>query len=146
MRISKKSEYALRALVAIVRSNRSAQIHELSQREKIPVKFLEQILLSLKNAGYLTSKRGVGGGYALRVEPSRITVGEIIRLFDGPLAPVPCAAVQPGETCTCPDPGACVLRIFMTGVREELSALFDHRTIEDMLRLAPDGSSLAFEI
>jgi Rrf2 family protein len=146
MRISKKSEYALRALLAIARLRHSVQIHELSRHEKIPVKFLEQILLALKNAGYLTSKRGVGGGYALRVEPACITVGEIIRSMDGPLAPVPCAASQPEETCTCPDPRTCVLRIFMTGVREELSAMLDHRTIEDMLRLAPDDSALAFEI
>src|SRR5438093_11654287 len=104
MRISKKAEYALRALVAIARLRRSAQVHELSRQENIPVKFLEQILLALKNAGILTSKRGVGGGYALRVGPSRITVGEVIRLMDGPLAPVPCAASQPDETCTCPDP------------------------------------------
>ncbi len=146
MRISKKAEYALRALVAIARHRCSVQIHELSRREKIPVKFLEQILLALKNAGWLASKRGVGGGYALRVDPSRIAVGEVIRLLDGPLAPVPCAASQPDETCTCPDPRTCVLRLFMTGVREELGVLLDRQTIEDMLRLSPEGGALAFEI
>lgn len=146
MRISKKTEYALRALIAIARHRGSVQVHELSAREKIPVKFLEQILLALKNAGWLTSKRGVGGGYALRVEPSLITIGGVIQLFDGPLAPVPCAAVRPDETCTCPDPRTCALRLFMIGVREELGVLFDGRTIEDMLRLAPGGGELAFEI
>ncbi len=145
MRISRKAEYALRALVLLARLGRSAQIHEVSRLEKIPVKFLEQILLALKNAGWLTSKRGVGGGYALRTEPVLITVGEVIRLMDGPLAPVPCATGQPAEKCSCPDPQRCALRIFMTGVRAELSKMLDQRTIEDMLRLAPDGA-LAFEI
>jgi Rrf2 family protein len=146
MRISKKSEYALRALIAIARGRRSYQIHELSRQENIPVKFLEQILLTLRNAGFLTSKRGVGGGYVLRTEPSQITVGEIIGLMDGPLAPVPCAASRPTETCTCPDPRTCALRLLMIDVREELCAMLDHRTIEDVIRASPDPNALAFEI
>ena len=146
MRISRKSEYALRALLAIARGPRSFQVQEISRRANIPVKFLEQILLALRNAGYLSSKRGVGGGYALRVPTAEITVGEVIRLMDGPLAPVPCAAAQPAERCTCADPRTCPLRLLMIGVREELSAQLDHRSIDDMLKLAPDESSLAFEI
>jgi Rrf2 family protein len=146
MRISRKSEYALRALIAMARRGRAVQIIELSRMENIPVKFLEQILLTLRNAGFLTSKRGVGGGYALRVEPAQITVGEVIRAMEGPIAPVPCAAKQPLEKCSCPDPRTCAVRLLMTDVREELSAIFDHRTIEDMLRLSPGESALAFEI
>ena len=130
----------------MARKSRSYQIHELSEKENIPVKFLEQILLTLRHAGFLTSKRGVGGGYALRVSPSQINVREIIEIMDGPIAPVPCAAVRPLEKCSCPDPRTCVLRLLMVDLREEIGALLDHRTIEDMLRLSPDSNSLAFEI
>ena len=146
MRISKKSEYALRALVIFARNPRSYQIQELSARENIPVKFLEQILLSLRNAGLLTSKRGVGGGYVLRVEPARITVGEVIGIMDGPIAPVPCASAKTQEKCTCPDPRTCVLRLFMTRVREGLGSMLDGCTIEDLTRLSPEGGGLAFDI
>jgi Rrf2 family protein len=146
MRISKKSEYALRALIAIARNPKPNQIHDLSKRENIPVKFLEQILLSLRHAGILTSKRGVGGGYSLRKNAGEITVGEVICVMDGPLAPVPCAAVNPNGKCTCPNPRTCALRLLMTEVREELSGLLDHRSIEDVMRLSPDAGALAFEI
>src|ERR1043166_7140623 len=146
MRISRRAEYALRALIALARQGRALQIVELSRIENIPVKFLEQILLALRNAGFLSSKRGVGGGYALRVQPSQIIIGDVIRAMDGPIAPVPCAAKQPLEKCSCPDPQRCALRLLMTDVRDELSDIFDHRTIEDMLRLTPDASALAFEI
>ena len=146
MRISRKAEYALRALVAIARQPKSWQIQELSARENIPVKFLEQILLALRHAGLLTSKRGVGGGYSLRKQPSEISVGEVIRTLDGPIALVPCAAEQAGAPCTCPDPNSCALRLLMTDVRKDLSSMLDHRTIEDMMHLAPPSDALAFDI
>jgi Rrf2 family protein len=146
MRISKKSEYALRALLAFARRPQSWQIHELSKRESIPVKFLEQILLTLRHAGLLASKRGVGGGYSLRRNPGQITVGEVIRIMDGPTAPVPCAAGKPVETCTCPDPRNCAVRIFMTGIREKLDTMLNGCTIEELLRISPDQGGLAFEI
>src|SRR6266446_3398382 len=116
MRISKKAEYALRALVAMARPPaRSWSIHELAGGERIPIKFLEQILLALRRAGILNSKRGVGGGYTLVRAPDDISVGKVIAIFDGPLAPIPCAAERPTERCTCPDPRACPLRLVMTG-------------------------------
>ncbi len=146
MRISRKSEYALRALVSLARERRWWGIHELSGRENIPVKFLEQILLALRHAGMLASKRGVGGGYTLLRAPDEITVAEIIRTFDGPLAPVPCAAERPTEKCTCPDPRTCPVRLLMTRVRADLAAALENQTIGDMLRLAPGADTLAFEI
>lgn len=146
MRISRKAEYGLRALIAMARHGRPLQIQELSRIENIPVKFLEQILLALRNAGFLASKRGVGGGYALRMPPERITVADVIRTMDGPIAPVPCAAKHPLEPCSCPDPRTCAVRLLMTDVREELGAIFENRTIDDMLRLNPDADTLAFEI
>jgi len=147
MRISRRAEYALRALIAISRQpTRAHQLGELSRSQNIPVKFLEQILLALRNAGFLSSKRGIGGGYTLRKNPAEISVGDVLRAFDGPIAPVNCAAKTPVEKCSCPDPRACPLRVLMTEVREELSAIFDHRSIDDLLRLSPDASALAFEI
>lgn len=146
MRISRKAEYALRSLVSLARERRSWGIQELSERENIPVKFLEQILLTLRHAGLLTSKRGVGGGYTLHREPHEISVAEIIRIFDGPLAPVPCAAERPTEKCSCPDPRTCPVRLLMTRVRADLAAALESQTISDMMRLAPGADTLAFEI
>lgn len=146
MRISRKAEYALRALVAISRHPKSWQIQELSTKENIPVKFLEQILLSLRHGGLLTSKRGVGGGYSLRKAASEIKVGEVIRILDGPLALVPCAAEEAGEPCTCPDRQRCALRLLMTEVRRELAATLDSHTIQDMVMLTPESGALAFDI
>jgi len=146
MRISKKSEYALRALLVFARNPRSYQIHELSERENIPVKFLEQILLALRHGGLLNSKRGVGGGYSLRANPGRITVGEVIRIMDGPVAPVSCAAENPQEKCTCPDPRTCALRLFMISVREGIGGMLDGCTLEELARLGSDQGGLAFEI
>ena len=146
MRVSRKTEYALRALVAMARGPRSYQIQELSEKENIPIKYLEQILLTLRHAGFLSSKRGVGGGYSLRVIPSQINVGEIIEIMDGPIAPVPCAALRPLEKCSCPDPSTCAVRLLIISLREEITTLLGAKTIEDMMKLSPDSGTLAFEI
>lgn len=91
MKLSKKAEYALRALVAMGREHEGTNfsIQDLARNEDIPLKFLEQILLALKNGGLLKSKRGVGGGYQLVTPPSRITLGDVVTLFDGPFDPLP---------------------------------------------------------
>ncbi len=148
MKISKKSEYAIRALVAIARgpSQHFHQIHELSKAEAIPVKFLEQILLVLRHAGVLASRRGVKGGYTFARRPDEVTVGEVIRLMDGPLAPVPCAATNPHETCSCPDPQTCALRILMMEVRTKISQALDGRTIADVVAMSPGMDAGEFVI
>ena len=164
MRLSKKTEYALRALFAIARAfpndNAAQRIEQLSRQENIPVKFLEQILLSLRHAGLLSSKRGVGGGYRLARPPAQITVGEVIRVLDGPLTPLPCA-VNVQETtadkaaararrdprCTCPDERTCPVRVLMVAVQQQLTALLDGRSLEDILQEVPASeSALSFEI
>lgn len=132
-------------MVAMARHQRSWSIQELSTQEAIPVKFLEQILLALRHAGFLSAKRGVGGGYTLRKRPSEINVGEIIRVMDGPIAPVPCAAAQPTEACTCPDRNTCPLRLLMTDVRTQICALLDGKTLEEMTK-ASHEDTLAFDI
>jgi len=146
VRISRRAEYALRALVALARHGRPLQIGELSRLENIPAKFLEQILLALRNGGFLASKRGVGGGYALKQPAGKIPVGDVVRALDGPVAPLPCAAASGNDVpCSCPDPRTCPLRRFMTQLHGELNALLDARTIEDLARMDV-GQALAFEI
>jgi Rrf2 family protein len=148
MRISRRAEYALRALLLIAKdqNERIHQIQELSERGNIPVKFLEQILLSLRNEGLLTSKRGVGGGYSLRKRPSDIVVLDIIELLDGPIAPLPCALERPGEPCGCPDPTRCPLRPLMRQAREMIRDLFSSKTVQDLLDESRGEHALAFEI
>jgi Rrf2 family protein len=148
MRISRRAEYALRALLLIAKDQKEKihQIQELSERGNIPVKFLEQILLSLRNEGLLTSKRGVGGGYSLRKRPSDIVVLDVVELLDGPIVPLPCALERPGEPCGCPDPTRCPLRPLMRQARDMLRDLFSSKTIQDLLDESRGEHALAFEI
>jgi Rrf2 family protein len=148
MRISRRAEYALRALLLIAKDQKAKihQIQELSDRGNIPVKFLEQILLSLRNEGLLTSKRGVGGGYSLRKRPSDIVVLDIIELLDGPIAPLPCALERPGDPCGCPDPTRCPLRPLMREARGMIRDLFSSKTVQDLLDDSRGEHALAFEI
>ncbi|MDK3160272.1 Rrf2 family transcriptional regulator [Kamptonema cortianum] len=153
MRVSKKSEYALRALIHMGchRELESFNVGGISKAENIPLKFLEQILLSLKNAGYLTSRRGVKGGYTLSKKLSEIRVGHIIRLMDGPLAPVLCVSQTSYEKCNCPDEKTCGLRLLMLDVRNSLANLLDNYTVADVVhRVETSGTDrlggLNFEI
>lgn len=130
MHLSKKGEYAIRALTefgieAVEHPGGLLQIATVAARTKVPEKFLEQILLALKNAGLLVSKRGVDGGYRLNREPEEIVLGEVIRLLDGPLAPVPCVSQSAFEPCNCPDPDTCGLRLSMQKVRDAISGILD---------------------
>ena len=130
MRLSKKGEYAVRALVEIgfeshLRPGSLIQISTVAQRTNIPEKFLEQILLALRNGGVLRSKRGVEGGYSLAKPSDQITLGEVIRLLDGPLAPIPCVSVTAYERCSCPDEESCGLHIAMKQVRDAIAGILD---------------------
>ena len=148
MRISRKAEYALRALLLLARDNpdKVHQIQEVSEVGRIPVKFLEQILLTLRNHGILSSKRGVGGGYTLKRRPSEMSVLEVIELMDGPIAPLPCALDKNSEICTCSDPAFCPLRPLMQAARDELCDLFGSKTIQDLVDQARDRNVMAFDI
>ena len=139
MRLSKRGEYGLRAMIAIAslqRSQRSnnglVQIKEIAEREKIPAKFLEQILLTLKNAGLLHSKMGVGGGYYLARPPEEISLGHIVRVLDGPLAPLRCVSQMAYEPCGCPDENTCGLRLVMLDVRNAIANILDGTTLADV--------------
>jgi len=153
MRLTKRGEYALRALIdlGIAQSvgRPMIQIGELAQRENIPIKFLEQILVTLKEAGYLESRRGKRGGYLLGKPMQEITIGEVVRLLDGPLAPIPCVSQNFYSRCSCPDETHCGLRMLMLDVRNAIADILDRytlaQTVEVTLRkFRRDGQALPF--
>ncbi len=139
MRLSKRGEYGMRAMIALATPAAGSeipilQIREIAEREQIPAKFLEQILLSLKNAGLLHSKMGVGGGYHLAKPPKDISLGQIVRVLDGPLAPVKCVSQMAYEPCGCPDEETCGLRLVMGDVRNAISGLLDGTSLADVTK------------
>ena len=144
MRLSKRSEYGIRALVNIAsrEEHEMARIKEIASDEKISAKFLEQILLTLKNAGILQSKPGRGGGYYLGKPAKSISLGQIIRILDGPLAPIRCVSETAYEPCGCPDEDNCGLRLVMLDVRNAIADILDNTTLADVLRRV-DQNSLA---
>jgi Rrf2 family protein len=136
MLISMKSKYALKALTALAeaRDRDALQIAELASSENIPKKFLEAILLVLRNQGILSSKKGPGGGYSLAVSPASLTIGKIIRAFEGDLAPVPCLGDTSAVKCTeCADMGTCGTRLVMSDVKRAVSSVLDRTTLADMI-------------
>jgi Rrf2 family protein len=138
MRLSKRGEYGLRAMIQLANPTDSAgslpvmQIGQISEQEKIPVKFLEQILLTLKNSGLLQSKRGIVGGYYLAKPPSEIMLGQIVRILDGPLAPIRCVSQMAYEPCGCPDEKSCGLRMVMGDVRNAIAGILDNTSLADV--------------
>jgi Rrf2 family protein len=110
------------------------QIKEIALREQISAKFLEQILLALKNAGMLHSKMGVGGGYYLARSANEITLGQIFRVLDGPVAPVKCVSQMAYEPCGCPDEETCGLRLVMGEIRNAVSDILDHTSLADVIK------------
>jgi Rrf2 family protein len=139
MKLSKRGEYALRALIdigiAAELKRPMLQVSELAAKEKLPVKFLEQILTQLKTAGYVESKRGKLGGYSLARRMDRIKFGAVIRLIDGPLAPIPCVSQTAYERCSCPDEAHCGLRMLMFDVRNAISRILDRYTLADIVEI-----------
>jgi Rrf2 family protein len=135
MRLSKRGEYGLRAMIELASREKTStlvQIKDIAGREQIPPKFLEQILLTLKNAGLLHSKLGLGGGYYLARPAREITLGHIVRILDGPLAPVRCVSQMAYEPCGCPDEQTCGLRLVMFDVRKAIADILDHTTLADV--------------
>jgi Rrf2 family protein len=133
--LSKKCKYALQALYRLTHDYGKGPvlISTLSSEERIPHKFLEVILWELKQRGIVESRKGKRGGYNLSVSPSSVTIGSIIRMVDGPLAPLPCAsetAYRPCEECT--DAAKCGTRIVMREVRDAMAAILDHTTLADV--------------
>ncbi len=146
MKLSKKAEYALRALLAMARASETStfSIQDISAGEKIPLKFLEQILLTLKNGGLLRSKRGVGGGYQFLKAPARISLGEVINLIDGTFIPLPCAASD-GGTCDCGINGSCGLGQTFNQLREQVNTWLNTTTLAHVLE-REQNKTVSFEI
>ena len=135
--ISKRTQYGLKAMLALGKrfGEGPVLIAKLSKEEAIPVKFLELILLDLKASGLLESKKGPRGGYQLTRPPSTITVGSLIRIMEGPLAPLPCASETAFKACDeCEDVESCGTRIIMRQVRDAIANVLDRTTLADLLR------------
>jgi len=133
--LSKRGEYGLRAMISLAKADgddHRMTIKDIAEQENIPSKFLEQILLSLKNAGILQSKMGVGGGYYLARPADKITLGEIKRVLDGPIAPIRCVSHMAYEPCGCPDEATCGLRLVMKDVRDAIAKILDETTLADV--------------
>ena len=139
MRFSKKSEYALRALIELTDMYDQTIIRRshLAKAQLIPIGFLEGILLSLKHAGIVSSKRGVDGGFHLTKPPKDITLGKVIRTLDGPLAPIGCVSKMAYRKCDdCPyaEKPLCPIQNVMLEVRNAISNILDHYTLEDFTK------------
>jgi Rrf2 family protein len=136
--ISHRARYAFKALGALARAkDKGLQIRQLAEGEKIPRKFLEQILLSLKAAGLISSRRGRDGGYELLKTPAQITVGQLLRIVDGPIAPLPCLSRTAYQRCKdCRDEAVCEVRhAFAEAYAHYLSKL-EGMTLAEALKLA----------
>lgn len=136
--ISQKAKYALRALVALARATRgeTKMIGEISREQAIPKKFLEQILLELKRAGFVASRRGRTGGYELIKAPDLIMYGEVLRLIDGPIAPLPCLSKIAYRKCEdCRDEASCEIRHVFERVTLATREVLDRTSLADSLRL-----------
>jgi Rrf2 family protein len=136
MKLSQKGEYGLRAVLVLAREYKDddsvVRIQEISKKQNIPKRFLEQILNDLRVAGIVESRRGISGGYRLRRSPRRITLAEVIRYLEGPLAPVGCVSERFYEKCSCPDESRCAVRSVMKEVRDAIVGVLDGVTLADL--------------
>jgi Rrf2 family protein len=139
--IAKRTQYGLKAMIALGQQYGKGPvlISTLSEQEQIPIRFLEAILLDLKSRSLLASKRGKGGGYELTRPPSAITVGSLIRIMEGPLAPLPCASETAYRPCDdCRDIERCGTRIIMRKVRDAIADILDRTTLADVIAKIED--------
>lgn len=140
MKLSVRGEYALRAMQVLARDFKEddavVRIQEISAKQNIPKRFLEQILNDLKSAGLVVSKRGVAGGYRLKRKPEQITLAEIIRHIEGPLAPVSCVSEKYYEKCSCPDEARCAIRSVMKEVRNSIVQVMEATTLDHLAERA----------
>jgi Rrf2 family protein len=134
MRLSRRSEYGIRALVDLVRHGDETPVAlaMLARRNNLPPKFLEQIMSTLKHGGIVRTTLGAHGGYGMAVEPATVSVGRVIRLLDGALAPLPCVSLRYYGRCSCPDEATCSLRDLMLDVRDAMLETLDRETLADV--------------
>jgi Rrf2 family protein len=133
--LTNKGKYGLKAMVHLagLEPGAIAQVTDIAETNSISKKFLDHILTELRHAGFVYSKKGRGGGYALARPANEIRVGAIIRVLDGPLAPIPCASVTAFRPCTdCNDLSACAVRLVMIEARNAIAGLLDNRTLGEL--------------
>ena len=145
MKLSKRSEYGLRALLDMAARDHQwpAPLKDLAEHNNIPIKFLEQIFLILRHAGIVRSVAGARGGYRLGRPAQDITLGQVIRTLDGTIAPVGCISKIAYEPCTCPDERTCPLRAAMNQVRDAIVAVVDNTSLADAVA---QGQKLARQV
>ena len=139
MRISKRTDYALRALFTLVEHHGGAPIpiRELARRNDVPKRFLEQIMLALKSRGWVDSTAGIRGGYFLARSPAKITMGEVVRHFDGILAPIDCVSVTGYQRCS--QEAVCRFRRVFFDARNYVASLMDRATLAEVAKGQPLG-------
>ncbi|MBX3238967.1 MAG: Rrf2 family transcriptional regulator [Chitinophagaceae bacterium] len=133
--LSKKTQYAFKALMYMVQVEKDGPIliAEIAKKKKIPLKFLENILLELKNEGILDSKKGKGGGYFFKENPSKVPLARVMRLLDGPIALLPCVSLNFYEKCKNCDEKNCGLRDTIISVRDATLKILEKKTIADLI-------------
>ncbi len=148
--LTQKGKYGLKAMVHLagLKPAEIAQVGDIAEANGIPKKFLDQILSDLRKAGLVYSKKGKAGGYALAKPAGSVSVGQIIRVLDGPLAPIQCSSVTAYRPCSdCGDEKSCPVRLIMVEARNALSAVLDSRSLAEMRALAvPREQSLMYDI
>ena len=134
MKLSQRGEYALRALLVLGMNHgpEVVRIKDIAQQQNIPRRFLEQILNDLKSAGFVQSRRGVAGGDRLQRSPEEISLADIIRHLEGPLAPVGCVSVNYYQRCSCPDEAKCAIRSVMQEVRDAIVGALEGVTVSQL--------------
>ncbi len=135
--LSQKCKYALQALLVLARETNDELllVSDIAEKENLPKKFLEAILLELNRNGLVRSRRGRGGGYALAKAPAAITFGQVVRIMDGPLAPLSCVSVNYYRRCDdCRDEQSCAIRKVMRRVRDAIAHELDGTTLADAVR------------
>lgn len=146
--LSAKAKYGMKALLSLAMETQPRPVlgSELAEREQIPKKFLEQILLELKHRGLVQTKRGRHGGYVLTRKPNDITVGEVVRALDGPIAPIPCVSQTAYVRCDeCRDETTCGIRLVMKQVRDAMARILDTATLADVTRMIEAASTAGAE-
>lgn len=134
--ISKKAKYALKALTRLAANYESRKpllISEISEKENIPKKFLEAILLELRNNGILQSQKGKGGGYLLKLAPEDVQIARIVRVIDGPIAPLLCVSLHFYDKCEdCSSEEACKIRPLMQQIRDANLMVYENTSLKDL--------------
>ena len=143
MNISKRGEYALRVMLDLAIAGSLGEplvpLTALAEAQRIPVPFLEQILLNLRQGGFLSATRGKHGGYMLARPAVEICVGDVVRFLEGPLAPSACASHSAYQPCTCPDEKHCGIRRLMIEARDALANVFDAISLQEMAERTLSG-------